>query len=116
GELYDLFTWDDFNASGNSRAVIGRSINAGASFSRFYEASNRIVFQDRSMFDIDCTEARGGGPGTTHDGKAFLCFDDYGNGGFAYVATVVQVISTAGVRLAEVTVSTNAAFNGSQIQ
>jgi hypothetical protein len=68
------------------------------------------------MSDIDRTTALGGGTGTTHDGKVFLCFDDYGPNGVGYAYSVLQTVSAAGALLSELNISTSTTFRGSQMQ
>jgi hypothetical protein len=83
----------------------------------FYEKV-KAVGQDREMVDVDRTAARGGGVGTTHDGKVYLCYDDWGAGFTTYVGSFLQVISSAGAGLTEVQVSGTGTppFRGSQMQ
>ncbi|OGC76798.1 MAG: hypothetical protein A2145_04540 [candidate division Zixibacteria bacterium RBG_16_40_9] len=104
-------------ASANSHSVVSRSIDGGASFSLFFERV-KAVFQDREMADIDRTSARGGGAGSTHDGKVYLCYDDWGAGFSGYVGSFLQAVSSAGAPLTEIQISGTGAppFRGSQMQ
>ncbi len=101
--------------SNNSHCVIARSVASGANYSLFFERTKN-VFQDREMVDIDRTTARGGGTGSTHDGKVYLAYDDYGVNGVGYTGSFLQVVSGAGTPLTELTISTFSTFWGSQIQ
>lgn len=117
GEFFStLIRWDAL-ATSNSHCIISRSTNNGASFSLFYEKV-KAVGQDREMVDIDRTTALGGGTGTTHDGKVYLCYDDWGAGFTTYVGSFLQVVSSAGAGLTEVQVSGTGSppFRGSQMQ
>ena len=83
-----------------SHCIIGRSTDAGDSFSLFYER-NRPVYQDREMVDVDRTTLRGGGLGSTHDGKVYLCYDDFGEFFTSYSGSYLQIISPTGTGLTE---------------
>lgn len=102
-------------ASASSHCVVSRSTDGGANFSLFFEEI-KAVFQDREMVDIDRTTARGGGAGTTHDKKVYLCYDDWSSTGTVYTASVLQVIDSLGTAGAEYSVSTAVSFKGSQMQ
>ncbi len=116
GEFFStLIRYDTTTGSGNTHCIISRSTNGGASFSLFFEEI-KAVFQDRQMVDIDRTTARGGGSGTTHDKKVYLCYDDWGTGSPTYNASVLQVVDSLGSPLAEYLVSTAGSFKGSQMQ
>jgi len=77
----------------------------------------RSVRQDRAMFDIDRTTARGGTSGI-YDGQMFLCFDDWGPGGSSYTGSYLDVLSPAGAVLSELQLSGTGAvpFRGTQFQ
>lgn len=115
GEFFSTQIRNDTFATGNSHCIISRSSNGGGSFSLFFEEV-KAVFQDREMVDIDRTAARGGGSGTTHDKKVYLCYDDWGSGSPVYTASLLQVVDSLGSDVAEDTVSTAASFKGSQMQ
>ncbi len=117
GEFFTTLIRNDASPTLNSHCVISRSTNDGANFSLFFERV-KSVFQDREMVDIDKTGARGGGTGTTHDGKVYLCYDDFGPGQSGYVGSFLQVLSSAGTALTEIQVSGTGTppFLGSQMQ
>lgn len=116
GEFFStLIRYDTTTGSNNSHCIISRSTNGGVSFSLLFEEI-KAVFQDRQMVDIDRTTARGGGSGTTHDKKVYLCYDNWGSGSPVYTASVLQVVDSLGSPLAEYLVSTGASFKGSQMQ
>ncbi|EQB63245.1 MAG: hypothetical protein RBG1_1C00001G0824 [candidate division Zixibacteria bacterium RBG-1] len=112
-EFYSTQIRND-GASASSHCVVSRSPDGGESFTLFFEEI-KAVFQDREMVDIDRTTARGGGSGTSHDKKVYLCYDDWG-GGATYTASVLQVVDSLGSGLAEYQISTVALFKGSQMQ
>jgi len=114
GELFATLIRRDTGSS-NTHSVTARSTNGGVSWSLFFERSKN-VFQDREMVDIDRTNFLGGGTGTTHDGKVYLCYDDFGVNGAGYVGSFLQVVSSGGSALTELTISTLASFNGSKLQ
>jgi len=88
-----------------THSIISRSTNNGASFSLFFERTKN-VFQDREMVDIDKTAARGGGSGSTHDGKVFLCYDDWSAGPSAvYTGSFLQIVSSVGSAITEIQLS-----------
>jgi len=93
--------------SGQSRCIISKSTDGGSSFSLFYE--NELfedVFQDREMVDVDRTTLRGGGSGTTHDDKVYLCYDEWASSAFtSYLGSYLQVVSPAGLALTKVQTS-----------
>ena len=101
--------------SGQSRCIIGKSIDGGQSFSLFYEnALSEDIFQDREMVDIDRTTLRGGGTGTTHDDKVYLCYDEWTSIAFTnYLGSYLQVISPSGSALTKVNLT---AAGGIQFQ
>ncbi len=107
----------DSGSSGTSHTVVSHSTDGGISFSLFFEEV-KAVLQDRDMFDVDRTSARGGGAGTTHDGKVYLTYDDYGAGNTGYVGSFLQVIDTAGNPVIELQTSGTGSppFQGSQMQ
>jgi len=96
-----------------SHCIIARSTDGGANFSLFFERL-RNTFQDREMVDIDLTEARGGGSGTTQDGKVYLTYDDFPGGG-DYLASYLQIVSPTGAPLLEIQTS-GISNNGYQMQ
>lgn len=101
--------------SGNAHCVVGRSINSGATWTKFFE-EQKEVFQDRQMFDLDRSESRGGGAGSTHDGKVYLFYDDFGPSNAGYVESVLQVVDAAGGAGLETAVSTLGGFIGNKWQ
>lgn len=117
GEFFATEIRNDASATSNSHCIVSRSTDGGASFSLFFERS-KAVFQDREMADVDKTTARGGGAGSTHDGKVYLCYDDWGAGFSGYVGSFLQVLSSVGASLTEIQVSGTGAppFRGSQLQ
>src|SRR5207244_1372981 len=117
GEFFSTEIRRDSGSSGNSHTVVSHSTDGGISFSLFFEEV-KAVFQDREMFDVDRTSARGGGAGTTHDGKVYLTYDDFGAGHTGYVGSFLQVIDTAGNPVIELQTSGTGSppFRGSQMQ
>jgi hypothetical protein len=102
-------------ASPNARTVVARSMDGGLTWPLFFERA-LDVFQDRAIFDVDRTTSLGGGAGEAHDGKVYLCFDNWGVGFSGYVDSRLQVISPGGEALTELLVSTAANFRGTQVQ
>lgn len=101
-------------ASNNTHCVVARSVTSGSTWSLLFEEQKAVV-QDRQMFDVDRTTVRGGGPGTMHDDKIYLFYDNYGFNGSGYVDSVLQVVDAAGGALSETSVSTpGAGFRGAQ--
>ncbi len=115
GEFFSTQIRNDLTATNNSHCIISRSINSGASFTLFFERV-KAVFQDREMVDVDKTAARGG-TGGAHDGKVYLCYDDWGAGFSGYVGSFLQVVSSAGAPIAELQIADLVGpFEGSQMQ
>ncbi len=114
GHLFSMLIRRDV-ASSNTHTVIARSTNNGVTWPVFFERTLN-VFQDRAMFDIDRTTALGGGSGTLHDGKIYLCYDNWGPNFSGYVGSFLQIVSPGGGPLTELTISTSGNFNGSWIQ
>jgi hypothetical protein len=113
-ELFATLIRRDTNSS-NSHVVIARSTDAGATWVLFYEQMSD-VFQDREMVDVDRTTALGGGAGTAHDGKVYMCYDDFGPNKSGYEASYLQIISSTGTALIEIAISTDVDFNGGKLQ
>ncbi|MGH7427785.1 MAG: hypothetical protein ACREJ4_05440, partial [Candidatus Methylomirabilaceae bacterium] len=103
GEFFTLLLRPDLDRV-LSHAIIARSTNGGAAFSLFFEEV-KAVFQDRAMMDIDRSTALGGGPGTAHDGRLYLCYDAYSGDQFDYAGSFLQVVSPAGSAVREVQIS-----------
>ena len=105
-----------------TRCIISKSTDGGGSFSLFYEnvpqGFAEDVFQDREMVDVDRTTLRGGGTGTTHDDKVYLCFDEWASGAFTnYLGSYLQVLTSSGTALTKVQTSDpSGGFNGLQFQ
>ncbi len=97
-----------------NHAILARSIDAGASWFRIFEAS-RALAEDRDMLDVDRTGLQGGGPGNTHDGKIYLTYDGFDISN-TFVASYLEVLSPAGALLNELTTSSPAQFNGTEMQ
>jgi len=114
GELLGTLIRRDTGSS-NTHVLISRSIDAGATFSTFFELT-QSVFQDREMVDVDRTTALGGGPGAAHDGKVYLTYDERQATNDAFVASHLVVVSPAGTELGDVVISTVANFHGDQLQ
>ncbi len=114
-ELFVSLEREDLYPTDNTHTLLTRSTNGGATFSTFYEVP-RNVRQDRAMFDVDRPAARGATTGA-HDGKVYLCFDDWGTGGSGYTGSYLDVLGTGGSLLSEITLSApGASFRGSQFQ
>ena len=92
--LTSLTRFDSVLNSTESRVVIARSTDGGASWPRFF-TPGRSGTQDRQMFDVDRSAALGGGSGTAHDGKIYLCYDVFDAGG-SYVGSFFQPVTSAG--------------------
>jgi len=113
-EYYASLVREDLYPTDNTHTIITRSGDSGANFGVFYEIPNDVR-QDRSMFDIDRTSGRGGTTGA-HDGKLYVCYDDWGDGGPAYASSWLKVLSPEGGLLVATPLSTVAQFKGSQFQ
>lgn len=111
-----LIRTDSVQNSAESRVVVARSTDGGASWPRLFTPA-RSGMHDRQMFDVDRTAALGGGSGTAHDGKLYLCYDIFDAGG-SYVGSFFQPVSPAGAGLSEVQLSdtTQAGFHGFEFQ
>jgi hypothetical protein len=116
GEFFTTLIRHDLFPTDNSHIVVSHSTDTGTSFTKFCEVP-KDVFQDRSMMDIDRPAALGGTSGP-HDGKLYLCYDDYGPAGSGYVGSFLRVMSPAGDSLIEVQLSGTGAvpFRGNQFQ
>jgi hypothetical protein len=90
-EYYASLVREDLYPTDNTHTIIARSGDSGANFGVFYEIPNDVR-QDRSMFDIDRTSGRGGTTGA-HDGKLYVCYDDWGDGGPAYASSWLKVLT-----------------------
>jgi len=113
-EYYASLVREYLYPTDNTHTIITRSVDSGANFGVFYEIPNDVR-QDRTMFDIDRTVDRGGTTGA-HDGKLYVCYDDWGDGGPAYASSWLKVLSTEGTLLVATPISTVAQFRGSQFQ
>jgi len=111
-----LIRTDSVLNSTEARVVVARSTDGGASWPRWFTAV-RSGMHDRQMFDVDRTAALGGGSGSVHDGKVFLCYDVFDAGG-SYIGSFFQPVSSAGGALGEVQLSdtTQAGFHGFEFQ
>lgn len=112
--LFSLLIRRD-TGSANTHCVVARSTDSGVTWPLFFERMKN-VFQDRAMFDVDRTTALGGGSGSTHDGKIYMGYDDWGVNGGGYAGSWVQVISSTGTAVIEPQISSAAVFNGTQLQ
>lgn len=119
GELFASQIRRDSTAGSKvTHVVLARSGNGGGSWSHLFEV-NKTLVQDRDMFDVDRTAARGGGTGAAHDGKLYLAYDGFtATAQENYVASYLRVVSPSGASLGEVTTSlpTQGGFNGSHMQ
>jgi hypothetical protein len=114
GEFFSSMSWVNASAI-NSHIVVARSDDNGANWTKFYE-KNKTVLQDHPTFDLDRTTALGGGSGAIHDGKLYLCYDDFGAGGASYIASYMQLISPTGVGMTELLVSSLSNPRGAKVQ
>lgn len=107
---HDLFPTD------NSHVIVSHTTDGGTTFNKFYELK-KDVFQDRVMVDIDRPASLGGATGT-HDGKIYICYDDYGPAGSGYSGSYLRVLSPTGDSLTEVQLSGTGTppFRGNQFQ
>lgn len=103
-ELFtSLVRRDTATGSVVTHMILARSTNGGSTWSRLFEVNKQLV-QDRGMFDVDRTMARGGGVGTSHDGELYLAYDGYDTTPQKnYVGSYLQVVSPAGNALGEIT-------------
>lgn len=115
GELFTSFYRIDTEGTGDTHTVIARTRNGGRTWSRFFEIT-RDVLQDRPMIDIDRTSALGGGPGTDHDGKLYVTYDEFNPNNGNYKASFLVVVSASGEELDALKVSTDSTFSGGAMQ
>ena len=115
GTFYAALVRQDLFPTDNTHTIVARTTNGGATWTKSFEL-NRTVQQDRPMFDIDRTTARGGTNGP-FDGAMYLCYDDWGPAGAGYVGSNLEVL-VADTISAEVPLSGTGTvpFRGTQFQ
>lgn len=116
GEFYASMIRQDLYPTDNTHTILARTINNGATFSKFFEL-DRTTKQDRAMFDIDRTTARGGTSGP-YDGSIYLCFDDWGSAGAGYVGSFLESLAPGDTVPTEVALSGTGVvpFRGAEFQ
>jgi len=95
GTFYASMLRNDTFPSDNRHTILAYTNNSGVSFNKINEA-NIATAQDRAMFDIDRDAANGGTSGV-HDGKVYLCYDDFGPGGSGFVGSNLRIMGWTGV-------------------
>ncbi len=115
GEFYTSMVRQDLYPTDNTRMILARSTNNGLSFNKTFELP-LTTKQDRPMFDIDRPASLGGASGA-HDGKLYMCYDNWGPAGAGYVGSYLEVIVADTVQR-EVALSGTGAppFRGTQFQ
>ncbi len=115
GEFYTSMVRQDLFPTDNTRMILARSTNNGLSFTKTFELP-LTTKQDRPMFDIDRPTSLGGATGA-HDGKLYMCYDNWGPAGSGYVGSYLEVIVADTVQ-SEVALSGLGAppFRGTQFQ
>ena len=116
GEFYASMIRQDLYPTDNTHTIMARTADGGVTFSKYFEMQ-RTTKQDRAMFDIDRTTARGGTTGT-YDGRIYLCFDDWGPAGTGYVGSLLEALAPGDTVPTEVVCSGTGTvpFRGTQFQ